>query len=77
MEQVLDTYELPPDPQVPVIAMDEAAKQVTGDVVPPLPMQPGRPARYDPHYERLGTQAVFLFTDPHRGWRRVRRIGAV
>jgi hypothetical protein len=71
MEQVLDTYELPPDPQVPVIAMDEAAKQVTADVVAPLPMQPGRPARSDPHYERLGTQALFLFVDPHRGWRRV------
>jgi hypothetical protein len=71
MEQVLDTYELPPDPQIPLIAMDEASKQVLSDVVEPLPPKPGRAARYDHHYQRQGTQALFLFVDPHRGWRRV------
>ncbi|RIK78989.1 MAG: hypothetical protein DCC68_14140 [Planctomycetota bacterium] len=27
--------------------------------------------REDYHYERRGTQAIFMFVDPIRGWRRV------
>lgn len=71
MEMVLDTYELPPDPDIPLIAMDEASKQVVSDVIAPLPMKPGKPRREDHHYERQGTQSLFMFVDPHRGWRRV------
>ena len=50
--------------------MDEAAKQLTSDVVPPLPLAPGRARREDYHYQREGVRAVFLFFDPLRGWRR-------
>lgn len=71
MEQVLDTYEIAPNEEEPLIAMDEASKQIVGDVYPPLPMESGRLLREDHHYARQGTQALFMFVDPHRGWRRV------
>ncbi len=34
-------------------------------------MQPGHDAKEDYHYTREGTQALFMFFDPNRGWRRV------
>jgi hypothetical protein len=71
MEQVLDVYCEPYDDAHPLVCMDEAAKQVTSDVEPALPMTPGQPRREDPHYERQGVQAIFAFVDPLRGWRRV------
>jgi hypothetical protein len=71
MEEVLDEYHAPHDASHPLICMDEAAKQVTADTEPALPLAPGRPRREDHHYERKDVQAIFLFFDPIRGWRRV------
>jgi DDE superfamily endonuclease len=68
---VLDLYAAEHSDEEPLIAMDEAAKQLLRDEAQPLPLAPGRAAREDYHYERRGTQAVFLFFDPVRGWRRV------
>lgn len=50
--------------------MDEAAKQLLRNEREPLAMRPGKPHREDYHYERRGVQAIFMFFDPHRGWRR-------
>jgi hypothetical protein len=71
MEQVLDVYAAPPDPEAPLICMDEASKQLLGHVHEPIPETPGHPAKEDYHYERRGVQSLFLFFDPIRGWRRV------
>jgi hypothetical protein len=71
MEQVLDVYAAPPDPAVPLLCMDEASKQLTADVAEPIPASPGHVAKEDHHYERCGVQAIFMFFDPARGWRRV------
>lgn len=71
MEEILDVYQETHDEATPLICMDEAAKQVTADVEPALPMAPGQPRREDHHYERKDVQALFLFFDPLRGWRRV------
>ena len=71
MEEVLDEYAKPPADDEPLVCMDEASKQLLRDEVPPVPMTPGHPAKEDYHYERRGTQAIFCFFDPHRGWRRV------
>jgi hypothetical protein len=71
MEEVLDVYALPPSEEEPLICMDEAAKQLLEDLQEPIPAAPGQPPREDYHYERKGVQALFLFFDPHRGWRRV------
>jgi hypothetical protein len=71
MEQVLDVYALPPSEEEPLICMDEASKQLLEGLYPPLAAAPGRRAREDYHYERKGVQALFMFFDPNRGWRRV------
>ena len=71
MEVVLDVYALPPDEEVPTVCMDEAAKQLLGGVQEPVGPAPGRAAREDYHYDRKGVQALFVFFDPDRGWRRV------
>ena len=72
MEDVLDVYERPYDPRFPVICMDEASKQLVGEVRKPLPPNPGQPLRIDSEYERLGTCNLFMFCEPLRGWRNVR-----
>jgi hypothetical protein len=71
MEVVLDLYSMEPCEEEPLIAMDEASKQLLGEVYPPIAMQPGQDKKEDYHYEREGVQALFMFIDPHRGWRRV------
>jgi hypothetical protein len=71
MEDVLDQYTAEHPPDEPLICMDEASKQLPREVQGPMPMAPGRPAREDYQYERRGTQAIFCFFDPNRGWRRM------
>lgn len=70
MEDILDLYEAPYNEDEPVICMDEAAKQLLRNEREPLAMGPGRLLREDYHYERRGVQALFMFFDPNRGWRR-------
>ena len=72
MEDVLDVYARHYDRRFPVICMDEASKQLVGEVRAPLPMRPGDPKRIDSEYVRLGTCNLFMFCEPLRGWRHVR-----
>jgi hypothetical protein len=72
MEDVLDVYTRPYDPRFPVLCMDEASKQLVGEVRAPLPMRAGDPLRIDSEYVRLGTCNLFMFCEPLRGWRHVR-----
>lgn len=71
MEEVLDVYTAEHTDDEPLICMDEASKQLLRDEVHSLPPQPGQPRREDYHYERRGTQAIFLFFNPLAGQRRV------
>ena len=71
MEDVLDLYVATHTEEEPLIAMDEASKQLLRSEQPALPLEPGQPVREDYHYERRGVQALFMFFDPLRGWRRV------
>jgi hypothetical protein len=72
MEDVLDVYTDPGhDEGHPLVNMDEAAKQLLGQVEEPSPLRPGRPAREDYHYARGGVADLFLFFNPLSGWRRV------
>jgi hypothetical protein len=70
MEVVLDVYAAEHTAEEPLICMDEASKQLTRDEREAIPMAPGQPAKQDYHYERGGVEAIFLFFDPIRGWRR-------
>jgi DDE superfamily endonuclease len=71
MEEVLDTYQASYDDEHPLIAMDEASRQLLSDAFDPLPLKPGRPKRVDDKYDRHGTCSLFMFCNPISGWRRV------
>jgi hypothetical protein len=72
MEDVLAVYQQPPDPQRPVVCLDETFQQLIGEVREPLPAQPGAVERYDNVYVRNGVASVFLAFEPLGGWRHVR-----
>ena len=69
MEDVLDLYAEPHDPQRPVVCFDETSTQLLAEVREPLPAQPGRPRREDYEYRREGTRNLFLACEPLAGWR--------
>lgn len=69
MEDVLDLYEEPYDPERPVVCIDEMPYQLLSDVNEPLPMKPGKPERVDYEYKREGTCSVFVAVEPRAGWR--------
>jgi len=71
MEDVLDVYHRPYDEKRPVVAVDEASKQLVGEAVQPIPAQPGRPERFDYEYVRNGTANLFMISEPLVGWRHV------
>ena len=71
MEDVLDLYAEPYDPQRPVVCFDETSTQLLADTRPPIPAQPGHPRREDYEYRREGTRNLFLCIEPLAGWRHV------
>ena len=71
MEDVLEVYHRPDDPDYPQVTMDESSKQQIKEVRPPLPAEPGQAQRYDTEYERNGVSNLFLFFEPLRGWRHI------
>jgi hypothetical protein len=71
MEDVLEVYTRPYDPLRPQVCLDETSRQLLGDVSPPCPVAPGRPAREDYEYVRHGVCNLFLVTEPLTGWRQV------
>lgn len=71
MEDILDIYEMPYDPVVPVVCMDEKPYQLLGEVREPLPMRPGDTQKVDSEYMRNGTCSIFVFVEPLGGTRHV------
>lgn len=71
MEDVLDLYSEPYDPQRPRVCFDESPYQMISQTRQPLPMQPGQPQRFDYEYRREGTRNLFMFVQPEIGWRHV------
>ena len=71
MEQVLDTYELPYDPDYPVVCMDESSVQLIGEVREPIPGKPGQTRRIDDEYVRNGVASLFVQVEPLQGFRRI------
>ncbi len=72
MEDVLDLYAESEDPAQPRICFDEFPYQLVAETRLPLPLQPGKPARYDYEYQRKGTCNLFMFFQPGAGWRHVK-----
>ena len=71
MEDVLDLYHEPYDPQCPTVCFDETSKQLVAETRPPRPAAPGQIAQYDYEYERNGVRNLFLFFEPLAGWRHI------
>ncbi len=69
MEEVLEIYEKPYNPENPVICMDEQPVQLIRESRQPIPATENYPRRADYEYERNGTACVFMFTEPLSGWR--------
>ena len=71
MEDVLDLYAEPYDPDRPVVCFDETSTQLLTDTRPPIPVQPGQPRRQYYEYRRAGTRNIFRTCEPLAGWRHV------
>jgi hypothetical protein len=71
MEDVLEVYHRPYDPDRPVVCADEATKQLVGETRVPIPAAPGRVERFDFEYVRRGTANLFMVLEPLLGWRAV------
>ena len=76
MEDVLDVYHRPYDERRPLVCLDEASKQLIGEVAEPIPAEPGQPERYDYECEVTPDRTGLLLgklTSPRRA---VRTAGA-
>ena len=71
MEEVLDVYTQPHDPEKPLVCLDETSKQLVAETRTPIPMKEGQPERVDYEYERNGTANLFMLFAPFEGWRHV------
>lgn len=71
MEDILDIYEMPYNPAVPVVCMDEKPYQLLGETREPLPIRPGDTRKTDCEYVRNGTCSIFVFVEPLGGIRHV------
>jgi len=71
MEDVLEIYKKPYNSSVPVICMDEQPTQLIKETRMKIAVEPGKPERVDYEYERNGTAANFMFTEPLGSWRKV------
>lgn len=72
MEDILDLYAEPFQPAFPVICFDELPYQRVSETQLPVPMQNGKPLRYDFEYRREGTCNLFMLLQPLAGWRHIK-----
>lgn len=71
LEDVLELYAAPYDPQRPQVNFDETSKQLSEEVRQPLPSKTGEAERFDYEYQRNGTANLFILCEPQAGWRHV------
>ena len=64
-------YEMPYNPEVPVVCMDEKPYQLLWETRQPLPMRPGDTQKTDSEYVRKGLCSIFVFVEPLGGVRHV------
>lgn len=67
MEDVLDVYHRPYDPDRPQVCLDETSKQLLEHTRQPVAAGPGSPARIDDEYKRCGTANIFAAVEPLTG----------
>jgi transposase len=69
MENTLDVYKLPYNPENPVICMDESPKQLIEEVRNSIPQSIGNTEKYDYEYKRNGVCNIFIACEPLNGKR--------
>jgi len=69
MEQILQLYAQPYDPQYPVVCFDERPCFLIGDKVEPLALQTGKVRKEHYAYEKLGSCALLAAIEPLTGKR--------
>ena len=72
MEDVLEVYKRPYDPNRPQVCMDETSKQLLADTRDLIPAKPGSPEKFDYEYKREGVANIFMFFEPLMGKRHVK-----
>jgi len=72
MEDILEVYQRPHDPDKPLVCLDETSKQLIVETREPIAAEPGRPKREDYEYERNGVANLFMLFAPLEGWRHVK-----
>ena len=72
MEDVIEVYHRPRDPDRPVVCLDETSKQLIAETRLPIPAKPGQQRRIDYEYARNGTANLFMMFAPLEGWRQVK-----
>ena len=72
MEDILEVYQRPYDPENPLVCLDETSKQLIAETRVPITAKPGQPARQDYEYRRNGTANLFMMFAPLEGWRHVK-----
>lgn len=71
MEDVLAVYARPPQGDIPLVCIDEFAKQLLSETREPVAASPGQLAREDYEYMREGSVSGFMIALPHLGKRDV------
>jgi len=73
MEDILEVYRRPLDPQRPLVCMDEMPYQLIAETRVPLPLRPGHVPCHDYEYKRAGVANIFMVFTPLLGqrWTRV------
>ena len=67
MEDILDLYQQPYNPQRPLWCIDEKPYQLLDESRKPIPMRRGQPTAFDSEYKRNGTVSIFVMIQPHTG----------
>src|SRR4030095_2090487 len=60
MEDVLEVYTRPYDPQRPQVCVGETSTQLLAETREPIPAPPGQPERVDDEYERQGAANLLM-----------------
>ena len=69
MEDILDIYEMPYNPKIPVVCMDEKLYQCLSEIREPLPMRLGDNQKWTLNMSEKESVVFFIFTEHLRGWR--------
>ena len=72
MEDILEVYQRPYNPDFPVVCMDESTKQLIGEVTDPIAMTQNHCELIDHEYVRNGVATIFAEVEPLGGRRHIK-----